>query len=92
MSLQHFVSRNTFTSGIAFVLAGVRLDRVRGGRQKYKRGAEMATTISIPQSSSPQAKIPCYDGKLLPLSLALRSISHMGIYPTVWSERNILPT
>jgi hypothetical protein len=43
---------------------GVRLDRVRGGRQKYKRASDVNPSFTISQSFSPQAKVPCYDGEL----------------------------
>ncbi len=43
------------------LFVGVRLDRVRGGRQKYKRSPE---TQPMPITSSPIKKI-CIDGKFI---------------------------
>ncbi|ELT99464.1 hypothetical protein CAPTEDRAFT_108381 [Capitella teleta] len=58
---------------------GVRLDRVRGGRQKYKRNSDVSNpTFSVSQSFSPQAKMPCYDdNKML---AALLSIEPDKVY------------
>lgn len=53
-----------------FTYVGVRLDRVRGGRQKYKRRIDAENSPYLhPQNNLPQKKTCKYkkNGKVVPL-------------------------
>lgn len=60
---------------------GVRLDRVRGGRQKYKRRLDSENSPYLSLQISPPAKKPCECQPLSPASV-LQRVAPLGVVPS----------
>lgn len=63
------------------ILTGVRLDRVRGGRQKYKRNIDSNSLI---QPILPMIKKACYECETFPIHECKFNILNNTLH--VWEE------
>ena len=75
MRIQCVVPSEVCVSDVLLLAAGVRLDRVRGGRQKYKRRIDAENSpYLLPQSGLPQ-KRACKQPNTASTHLAVRGFS-----------------